>query len=501
MKESLFGTDGIRTEVGTHPLTNTALPQLGHAIGSWLCTQHKNPSILIATDTRESGPWIQSALISGLLQHPITIHNAHILPTPAVCKLVQDDPRYTHGIIITASHNPYTDNGIKIVNKNGKIALEDELFISNLMLQMTEIPPISPVHPDLDTIKSRRSFDEDGRAVSTQSAIAFWRRGKGQSFGTVISDLDASERYKKILLNTYKPNMLTGLNIVLDCAHGALSTIAPDIFRKLGATVYAINADPNGVNINKNCGVLHPEEIQKTVQLTGSDIGFAFDGDGDRITAINKNGELKDGDDILALLSKHPKYHAQSSIIGTIMSNHGLDLYVQEQNMNLIRVGVGDRQIAEALITHNLLLGGEPSGHIIMRDYMNSGDGLYAALLLAQLLVDHKSLRDNGDNQELSTFKHVPQISIKIPIITPMSQRKDLSIEPFATIIREYTEKLNSTNHTKNTPSMGNTANTGRLIIRYSGTEPLLRIMIEHHNAQHAAHVGNELAQALRKQL
>lgn len=436
MKRTLFGTDGIRSSVGNTPLTVEQLPKLGHAIGSWICHADQEPTILLATDTRASCPWIKSALNSGLLLHPLAIYDAGVLPTPAVGKLIAEQEQFTHGIVISASHNSFEDNGIKILTPEGKITSEDEEIISALFASPRDTNYTTP--------------------------------------GTLALAPSALSTYEQIVTQPFSDKKLSGISVALDCANGALSYIAPHVFQSLGAQVHAYNTTPDGTNINKKCGALHAEELSKIVLAKNADVGFAFDGDGDRVIAVNREGHIKDGDDLLALLLTHPQYQQQKDLVGTIMSNEGLAHFVRARGGTLIRASVGDRHVAETLAKENLLLGGEPSGHIIARDYLNSGDGLYTALLITQLVA-------SGTNETLKSFDRLPQFLINIPV----RERKNLDTQPLATIIREYENKLGD----------------GRLVIRYSGTEDVLRIMIEHGDDMHAQNVAQQLSQKLQQQL
>jgi len=436
---TLFGTDGIRNHVGEIPFTQDALPRLGAAIARWaLQTVSNRPRILIAHDTRISCSWVSAALESGLLQYPVTLRITDTLPTPAACLLAHINDDIDCGIIISASHNPYHDNGIKIIRKNGKISAEDELIITHFFY--------NPSHTLVD----------------------YTNLGSRESYSTALHE------YAQYIINMFPAQMLAGKKIVLDCANGATYNVAQIIFEKLGATTHMIYNAPNGVNINDNCGAVHPEALARIVREQGADAGFAFDGDGDRIVAVSSDGSVHNGDTILALLLDHPRYKDASHIVGTSMSNHGFVHFLGKRNKKLVRANVGDKHVALALETNNLLLGGEQSGHIIMRDYMNTGDGIFTALRLLETFTL------NG-NWTMRTFTPYPQVLINIPVI----QKKDLTCPPFSTIIQEYETQLHA----------------GRCVIRYSGTENLLRIMVEDDTLEHATIIGTALSQKLSKAL
>lgn len=443
---NLFGTDGIRNRVGETPFTHEDLPRLGSAIARWASFDTNlvhgdssiRPRILIAHDTRISCSWVSTALESGLLRYPVTLRDAHTLPTPAVCLLahIQDDIDY--GIIISASHNPYHDNGIKIIRKNGKISAQDELLISQFFYDTT------PTTIDYENLGSRLPYH------------------------------NASELYIDHVLQQFPVNFLAGKKIALDCAHGATYDVAQQIFEKLGATTHVIHDAPNGININEACGALHPERVAQAVLEHAADAGFAFDGDGDRVVAIGSDGAIHNGDTILALLLEHPRYRDTPQVVGTSMSNHGFAHFLAQRGKQLLRTNVGDKYVAQALETHNLLLGGEQSGHIIVRDYLNTGDGIFTALRLLETLCI-------SQNWQMKTFSPYPQVLINVPV----REKKDLSHPPLSNIIHEYETQLHA----------------GRCVIRYSGTENLLRIMIEDDTLEHATNIGTALSHQLSQVL
>lgn len=440
MNKTLFGTDGIRTTVGHHPLTYQTLPQLGRAIACWAQKKYnKKIAVLLAHDTRISCSFIKSALKSGLLLEDIALYDANILPTPAICLLTRDHDNLDIGIIISASHNPYHDNGIKIVDKSGnKIDASDEKIICSFLDNQ---------HSDHINYSS---------------------------LGTDIVYEQASQYYYDYIINHFDPSFLQTLTIVLDCAHGATSDLAQKIFQYCGATVHTINNRPNGTNINNQCGALFPHNIQKAVLKYNADIGFAFDGDGDRVTIVTKEGIIKNGDDILALLSSHSQYNRMHSIVGTILTNQGLETFLKQHNKKLIRTQVGDKYVAQQLEKNNILLGGEPAGHIIMSDYLSSSDGIFSALRILETMTQ-------TNNWDLVTFKSYPQFNVAVPI----SIKKDLNQYPLTTIIKEHEELLHD----------------GRLIVRYSGTENVLRIMVEDKKQTRAEYIGKKLSQILAKEL
>lgn len=439
MIHTIFGTDGIRGPVGSQPFTVPSLIRLGQAIACWSQQKYgRNASLLLAHDTRISCSLIKAALKSGLLTYPVQLHDAQILTSPAVFQLIQHQAIYDCGIIISASHNPYQDNGIKLIDAaHGKLAAHDEQSISTLF-------------------------------TDEQSSITY------STLGTDIVLHNAQDTYCSTIIRYFKPNFLQAKKIVLDCAHGAAYQLAPQIFQELGADIIVLNNQPNGININKNAGALYPQALQKAVVDHQADAGFAFDGDADRVIAVNRYGQLKNGDDILALLLEHPLYQATPIIVGTTMTNQGFEVHLNNRNKKLIRTNVGDKYIAEKMLEQNLILGGEQSGHIITRDYLNTGDGIFIALrILEAMQLSH--------NSDMVTFTKFPQIIINLPITI----KKDLQSPTIADIISMGTAQLTA----------------GRLVVRYSGTEPLLRIMIEDIDYDHAQTIGTQLSKRLQQEL
>ncbi|MBD3231278.1 phosphoglucosamine mutase [Candidatus Dependentiae bacterium] len=439
-QEIKFGTDGIRGNAKQFPFTKKALNYLGMAIGKWSIKKYKKkkPTVLIGYDTRSSSPRIAKNIIGGLNLFGINVFNAKILPTPAVCLLTKKTKKIDFGIVISASHNPYTDNGIKIIDsKKIKLTKKDE---EKIIVNFKNISQTK--YNNLNYLSKP------------------WK--------------EAYKTYQQQIISLFKPNFLKNLKIVLDCSNGANYKIAPKIFKKLGATVFTIFNKPTGKNINEDCGTLYLKNLKNTIFKKKADIGFAFDGDGDRVLAISKSGKIIDGDDILELLSKHPELINYNKIVGTIMSNFGLEQHLHKKNKTLIRTPVGDKYIAIKLEEENLHLGGENSGHIIIKNYINTGDGIYTALKVLESIL-------SNDNWEIKTFKKIPQILLNIPV----AKKKDLTIEPYANIIEEYKNLLIN----------------GRFVIRYSGTENLLRIMVEDEQLDHAKKIAMVLAHKLQNTL
>jgi phosphoglucosamine mutase len=428
--KNIFGTDGIRDKINQGHLTRENVTQLGHAIGQWATNNFEKPiKILVGYDTRSSCQTILQTLCNSLLQHQVEVFNGNILPTPIVCKLVREE-EFDLGIIISASHNLAEYNGIKIVKKHAKISALSESAITQLYYQ--------------------EKFTE-------------------QKTNNVLQPYDhASQIYQIFITAWFESDFLRGKKIVIDCAHGANFEIAPKIFEQFGADIIRLNNKPNGTNINLDCGSIHPELVQqKTVELQ-ADWGIAFDGDGDRVIIVDKDGHVFDGDEILAILTHHQLFK-KTPVVGTIMSNQGLGQFLQQKNKVFFRSAVGDKHVYTMMQQYHAMIGGEPSGHIIVEPFSYSGDGIFTALLCIDTL--------NKESIKLPVFERFYQFSTHIQVTTKPS----LTQEPFASVIKHYE----------------NLVNEGRLVIRYSGTEPILRIMVE---SAHQTSSQN-IALALKKEL
>ena len=428
--QSLFGTDGIRGNVSSPLFSQTSLTKIGYAIGAWTVHHYGHrPTVIIGYDTRYSAQTIKQSLIAGLMSLPVDVLDAHIIPTPAAAHLLRLMPHVATAIIISASHNWAEDNGIKLFDqKHGKLTLVDEQEITAYYYE-SSIPA--------ETSRSGSMFP------LTQGSQQY-----AQHIYTEMRHITPWVKHKTI-------------HVVLDAAHGATAHLATQLFEKLGMRVTTLHNQPDGYNINKLSGSTHPQVLQEAVIHHKADIGFAFDGDGDRIIAVNRHGHIKNGDDLLCLLLDHPDYKAATSVVGTIMTNGGLEYHLAQRNVSLLRTPVGDRFIMELLNREQLLLGGEPVGHIILRNHLYTGDGLLVALkVLETIMITH--------NWDMVTFTPHAHVTEKMVIQT----RHDLSQEPFASIIH---------NARKSLPY-------GRVIVRYSGTEPVLRIAVEAETISQAQH-------------
>ena len=435
--QHLFGTDGIRARVGQSPLTPHELVTFGATLGAWMCTMQTQPNVLLAHDTRHSAHLVKACLKAGLLQYPINIYDADTIPTPTLFHQIMNGP-YDYGVMITASHNPYQDNGIKIITKkDGKLTETNEYELNSLYAHNPHLPHY-------------------------------------EYLGTEQKAPDATVQYLEALRNYFPEPFLHGITIVLDCAHGAYASVAPAFLRELGANIIPLATIPDGKNINKNCGSLHPQQLQKAVIAHGAHAGFAFDGDGDRLITVTKNGTCKDGDELLAFLLNHPTYQQESAIVGTILSNEGLAIQLEKQGKTLYRTPVGDKNVVQKMKACGALIGGEPSGHLILRDFTDTADGLFTLLRLAQTAL---FIRD----WNFTSFTKFPNVTLNLPVTC----KKDLNCAPYATIITAHQAELSK----------------GRVIVSYSGTEPLLRIMVEAPDQEKAATIGNLLSQQLTEAL
>ena len=425
MKKKYFGTDGIRARSNSEKLNGLTLMKLGMALGKHFKTGDHKHRVVIGKDTRLSGYMIEQAVTSGLLSMGMHVFLFGPIPTPAVAMLTKS-MRADLGIMITASHNKFEDNGLKIFDKNGnKLSDETELKIEKLMNSSLE--------------KSLINSENIGRAKRLE---------------------DANARYIEFLKNTFpKSQRLDGLKIVMDCANGASYISAPLILWELGAEVIEIGNSPNGFNINENCGSTDTRLLSKKVIEEKADIGIALDGDGDRIIVSDENGQIVDGDQILGLLSLDLKNRGQllqNKVVGTSMTNKGLEKKFNDHGIELVRTDVGDRYVKEKMIQENINIGGEQSGHIIMRDFTNTGDGMVVALqILSVLKSNNKNVSDL-----MKFFKPIPQklINVQVDSIDKIENEK---INSFFSHIKEKV------------------ADQGRIIVRMSGTEPLLRVMVE----------------------
>ncbi len=446
MAKQYFGTDGIRGPVGTFPITAEFMLKLGWAVGQVLGSEDSR-KVLIGKDTRISGYMFESALEAGLSAAGVDIALLGPMPTPSIAYLT----RTLHacaGIVISASHNPYYDNGIKFFAHNGK-KLPDALEYR--IEEMLAAP--------LETVEAGKL-------------------GKAERIG------DAAGRYIEFCKSTIPGNSdLSGLKVVVDCANGATYHVAPSVFTELGATVIPIGVAPNGLNINLECGSTKTAALQAMVENGEADLGIAFDGDGDRVIMVDQYGEIVDGDELLFVIARDRLRSGclSGAVVGTLMSNLGLELALNEIGIGLFRTKVGDRYVMERLLAEELILGGEGSGHIICLDKTTTGDGIVSALqVLAAMIQSGRNLHELKSGM----YKY-PQLMINVPVQYPIDLGHCVSVQE---AIREAENCL---------------GDNGRVLLRPSGTEPVVRVMVEgrdesmvHVLAQDLAAVVGEAASA-----
>lgn len=422
MTRKYFGTDGVRGKVGDYPITPEFVMKLGWAAGKVL-SQAGSKTVLIGKDTRISGYMLESALEAGLSAAGVQASLLGPMPTPAVAYLTRTF-RGEAGIVISASHNPYYDNGIKFFSANGtKLPDDVEQAIEQMMDQPMDCVPSGQLG------KARRINDAPGRYIEFCKS-------------TFPSELS-----------------LEGLRIVLDCAHGATYHIAPAVFRELGAEVFTIGAEPDGLNINDKVGSTAPQALIDAVKRYRADVGIAFDGDGDRLAMVDHTGSLLDGDEILYILARHGKESGtlQGGVVGTLMTNMALELALAELDIPFVRANVGDRYVMEQLLARGWRLGGENSGHIISLDHNTTGDGIVAALQVLRAM--------GGNQRKLAEVRRglelFPQVLTNVRFVVGSNP---LQSELVQLRVQGAEQELSG---------------KGRVLLRKSGTEPLIRVMVE----------------------
>ena len=440
MTKKYFGTDGIRGQVGQYPITPDFVLKLGWAAGKVFGRQGKS-KILIGKDTRISGYMFESALEAGLAAAGVDSMLLGPMPTPAIAYLTRTF-RADAGIVISASHNAYADNGIKFFSASG-----------------TKLP---------DDIERAIEAQLDAEMTTADSA----------SLGKAQRVEDAAGRYIEFCKGTVPRGLtLKGLKIVVDCANGATYHIAPKVLGELGAEVLELACSPDGININENCGSTSPEVMRKIVLAEGADLGVALDGDGDRLIMIDSQGELVDGDELLVIIALALKKEGQfkGGVAGTLMSNFGMELALKEHAIPFVRANVGDRYVMEVLAENDWGLGGESSGHIICRNLTSTGDGIVAALQVLQAMVQQgKTLAELK-----SQMQKLPQHMINVRLL---KKGDPTSLPKVQQAVAEVETKL---------------AGTGRVLLRPSGTEPVVRVMVEGQDLELVRRLTAELAAAV----
>ena len=440
---NFFGTDGIRGEVGKSPITADVLLKVGWAVGSVLKEQNENASVIIGKDTRVSGYLFESALEAGFLSAGVNVGMLGPMPSPAIAYLTQAFGA-TAGVVISASHNPFQDNGVKFFSSKG-VKLSDDTqkaIEKKISMPMTSVDSASI-----------------GKAKRYEQAVG---------------------RYIEFCKSTFDKSCdLSNLNIVIDCANGATYHIAEDVFTELGASVSMINNSPDGYNINRDCGATDTKHLQKVVLENNADLGIAFDGDGDRLIMVDHKGHQVDGDELVFIIANAWKESGDlksKTVVGTKMTNLGIQSAFADAGISFIEADVGDRHVMNQLIKHKAVLGGEGSGHIICLNKSTSGDGIIAALQVLEVM----SKTGKNLNDLKSRFTKYPQVLINIKTKSKVNLQGESKL----------TQAVNSIE--------SKLSNTGRILIRESGTEALIRVMVESANYKLAKDSAEELVEIIK---
>ncbi len=444
-KLRLFGTDGVRGRAGSYPLDASTVARIGGGLVRVLGDSDRAPRLLVGRDTRESGPWLEHELVRGAHLAGASCVSVGVLPTPAVAYLTRE-LGFDAGVMISASHNPFEDNGIKVFSGRGG-KLEDRLEAQ----------------------------------IESMVADPSWRLADGESAPPDAQDL--ADRYVAHVRHALPdPETMGPHRLALDCANGAMSLVAPRVFRELGFDVVATACAPDGRNINRDCGSTHPEALARMVPENGCRYGVAFDGDGDRAILVDDRGRIVDGDGILYICARHLASAARlrgNAVVATVMSNVGLELALRDLGIELVRCPVGDKHVMAELIRRDLVLGGEQSGHVILRDLVSTGDGLVTALsVLSAMAHFGQELAVLFD--ELTTY---PQVLVNVRV---RERREVASVPSLAKAIASVEDRLDG---------------RGRVLVRYSGTEPLLRIMIEGPDREEIGAWAEQIADVARVSL
>jgi phosphoglucosamine mutase len=447
IERKLFGTDGVRGIANVHPMTTETAMQIGRAIAFLVKDGDKRHHIVIGKDTRLSGYMIENALAAGICSMGVNVQLVGPLPTPGIA-FITTSMRADAGVVISASHNPFQDNGIKIFSGDGfKLpdAMEAEIEELIFSQKMEALRPVA---------------EEVGKAARID---------------------DAKGRYIVFLKNTFpRSYTLDGFHIVLDCAHGATYKVAPYVFTELGARVTTIGVDPDGTNINHECGALHPECIAEKVRQVGADIGLALDGDGDRLIVCDEKGTIVDGDHIMAICAREllaGRKLRKQTLVTTVMSNMGLEEAMTRMGGRLVRTGVGDRYVVEAMRSRGYNFGGEQSGHLIFLDHNTTGDGILAGLQLLAVMIK----RGRPLSELAGVMETYPQVLENVRMASPIRPEQ---IPGFSQALARAEEKL---------------GRRGRILVRTSGTEPVIRIMVEGEEREEITSLALDLCDLIRR--
>ncbi|MFW0883495.1 phosphoglucosamine mutase [Candidatus Acidulodesulfobacterium sp. H_13] len=445
--KKLFGTDGIRGQANRYPLTSEVALKMGMALVQVLKSRGKRPKIVIGKDTRISGYMLETALSSGICAMGSDVYLVGPMPTPGVA-FITSSMRADAGVVISASHNPFYDNGIKFFNGDG-FKLYDE------------------VCKKIEDLFVNYKFDNAGPT--------------GGNIGKAHRIDDAAGRYVIFTKLSFPKNLtLNGLKIVVDCANGANYKVAPEVFSELGADIILENASPDGININDNCGSTHPDNLSSLVKKNGADVGLAFDGDGDRVIFSDENGKILQGDEFLAICAINMKSTGElknNGVVTTPMSNIALELLFKKYEIKTIYTKVGDRYIMEEMIKNDYNLGGEQSGHIIFLDNTNTGDGIISALKLLTIMVK----TDKPLSELRKIIEPYPQALFNVEV-------------PYRKNIDEMTKVSKKIDHFNEVLK-----NRGRIFVRYSGTQNYLRVLVEGKNDEEINRIGNEIEEEIER--
>lgn len=456
----LFGTDGIRGVANQYPMTPQFAVQLGIAATNKL-SQKDKVKIVVGKDTRLSSDMLEAALIAGITSAGGDVLKVGVLPTPAIAYLTKSLSACV-GIVISASHNPFDNNGIKFFGPNG-LKLKDEIE-DEIEACLVELSPISPICPIGEGI---------GKVIDINEACL----------------VDAQTQYLNFVKGTIGNSLsLKGMRIVIDCANGATSFIAPTLFQELGAEVIPVHCSPNGININLDCGSLHPEKIAEVVKTQKAMLGLCFDGDGDRVIAIDERGNVVDGDFIMAICAKYLKENAllkNNLVVTTVMSNIGFYIVLKRLGIDVVTTKVGDRYVVEQMLEKGAVLGGEQSGHIIFSSYSTTGDGLITALQLLTVMQKTSTRQASMPLSQLAQImKKYPQILINVRVRDTLTNLEMLPELQSAIKAGESALK-----------------DEGRILVRYSGTEPLCRVMVEGPTEEEINRIAKNITAVIKREL
>jgi phosphoglucosamine mutase len=439
--KQLFGTDGMRGVAGEYPLDPATVYAFGLALGEDAARAQSSPEILIGADTRESGTWIAELVAGGLAQTGARVHYAGVVTTPGVAYLTRSGP-FQAGVMISASHNPYQDNGLKVFAHTGfKLPDDEEEIVEReiLRLRQSGVTP-QPAALEADDAWARKYLD---------------------------------------FLVSLSTMRLDGVRIAMDCGNGAAYRLGPELFRRLGAEVTVLCVEPNGRNINLRCGALHTERLQELVVSAAADFGVAFDGDADRAILVARSGKVMNGDAVLLVLGRAMKaagHLKQDTVVATVMSNLGLEKALESAGIRMVRMPVGDKYVLEEMVRLGASLGGEQSGHVILREFATTGDGMLTALRT----IETACAAGTGLDELTEDLQVYPQKLVNVRI----REKKELTEVPSVAREIQHVERA--------------FAGTGRVLVRFSGTEPLARVMVEGQDAQQVESFSARIADAIR---